>query len=67
MNPEFAPEDDSLLRRPDDEVVDDPDVAQDPDADQRAVPETPAHDEAEPGKRLSDRFDRPGSDGTDPE
>jgi hypothetical protein len=44
-------EDDSRLRRPADELVDDPDTAHDPDVDQRAEPETPALDEAEPEDR----------------
>jgi len=56
MSRDFVSEDDSQLRRPDDELLDDPYVAQDPDADQRAVPETPAADDAEPGRRLSERF-----------
>jgi hypothetical protein len=42
----FAAEDDSLLRRSTDEGVEDLEVADDPDVDQRAVPETPAHDGA---------------------
>jgi hypothetical protein len=40
-------EDDSLLRQPADEVVDDSDTADDPEADQRAEPETPAHEDRE--------------------
>jgi hypothetical protein len=39
-------EDDSRLRRPVDEGVDDPDTAWDPEVNQRAVPETPARDES---------------------
>lgn len=48
----FAAEDDSLLRRPDDDAVEDADVADDPEVDQRAVPETPAHD----GRKRENRM-----------
>jgi hypothetical protein len=40
----FPGEDDSLLRRPTDELVDDPDVADNPEIDQRQPLEEPAHD-----------------------
>jgi ribosomal-protein-alanine N-acetyltransferase len=48
----FAAEDDSLLRRSTDEGVEDLEVADDPDVDQRAVPETPAHDGAKRESRM---------------
>lgn len=53
---QFPDEDDTLLRQPTDELLDDPDLAEDPEVDQRSYPETPAGDEAEPGHRLSERL-----------